>query len=210
MVIKNKAVFLDRDGVINNMVYYQDHGLIDSPFLVKQFSICPGVKEAIRLIHEMGMKAILVSNQPGIAKGFYSLKNLAMINKKMNRLLNGASSLDGMYYCLHHPEARIKKYKMACSCRKPKPGLLIKACRENNVDLKRSYMIGDGITDIEAGKEAGCKTILIGRPKCDLCSMLSSKGLKPDAIAGNLLEAVSKIKKWEGYDGDIHRHRRRK
>jgi len=204
MPMKDKAVFLDRDGVINRMVYYEEHGIIDSPFKPEQLYIFPEAKKAISMIHGMGMKAILVSNQPGMAKGFYSLKTFNVINKKMNSVLSGVSSLDAVYYCLHHPKAKIKKYKKTCSCRKPKPGLLFKASREKGVDLARSYMVGDGITDIEAGKRAGCKTILIGNPKCDICSLFSYRGFKPDAIAGGILEAVSKIKKWEGHNGNIH------
>lgn len=210
MGIKNKAIFLDRDGVINKMVYYRDHGIVDSPFSPKQFSLCPKVAEAIRLIHTMGIKAILVSNQPGIAKGFYGPAVFDTINRKMQSLLRGSSSLDGIYYCLHHPQAKVRKYKKACSCRKPRPGLLLRASREHGIDLRRSYMVGDGINDVEAGKKAGCKTVFIGKLKCDACSLVSKRRFKPDAIAKNLLEAVRKIKQWEESDGNIYRHGRRK
>lgn len=204
MTMKDRAVFLDRDGVINRMIYYEEHGIVDSPFESKQLILFPGVAKAIKLVHKMGMKAILVSNQPGIAKGFYSLKAFRAINNKLKSALSGPASLDGFYYCLHHPKAAVSKYKKVCGCRKPKPGLLFRASREKGVDLKHSYMIGDGITDIEAGKMAGCRTILIGKLKCDVCSIFSDKRLKPDAIAENLLDAVCKIKEWEGYNGDIH------
>lgn len=196
-MMKERAVFLDRDGVINRMVYYAEHGIVDSPFKAEQFFIFPEAAKAIRLIHKMGMQAILVSNQPGIAKGFYPLKNFTALNRKMRSILKGPASLDGIYYCLHHPQAKIKKYRRLCNCRKPRPGLLLSAAREKGIDLPRSYMIGDGVVDIEAGSKAGCRTILIGKPKCDMCRILADKGLEPDAIAENLWEAVCKIKKWE-------------
>lgn len=195
---RKSAVFLDRDGVINRLVYYDELGIIDSPFHPNQFILNPGVKKAIALIHKMGKKVILVSNQPGMAKGYYSKKTFDSLNKKMKSMLDAESSLDGIYYCLHHPRGVITRYRRVCSCRKPKAGLLLKASREKHIDLKSSYMIGDGITDIETGKKAGCKIILIGQGKCDMCKILLKKGLKPDAIAENLLEAVNKIKKWEG------------
>lgn len=201
---KHRAVFLDRDGVINRMVYYEEHGIVDSPFKAGQFTVFSGVARAIELIHRIGMKAVLVSNQPGIAKGFYSQKAFDAINNKMKSILKGPSSLDGIYYCLHHPRAAVGKYRKICSCRKPKPGLLLAASKEMQVDLPLSYMIGDGAVDIEAGKNAGCRTILIGKPKCDMCAILSEKGLSPEVISGSLLEAVHKIKEWEGYNGDIH------
>jgi len=195
---RNSAVFLDRDGVINRTVYYEELGIVDSPFHPDQFILNYGVKKAIALIHRMGKMAILVSNQPGVAKGYYSKKSFDSLNKKMKSILNYDSALDGIYYCLHHPQGVIKKYRKVCSCRKPKVGLFLKASREQDIDLRRSYMVGDGVLDIEAGKRAGCRTILIGQSKCDMCRILLNKGLKPDTIAENLLEAVNKIKKWEG------------
>lgn len=196
--MNNRAVFLDRDGVINSMVYYKDHGIVDSPFTCRQFKVLPGVKRAIKLIKGMGMKAIVVSNQPGMAKGHYSCVELQAIDKKMCATLKGSISLDGVYYCLHHPQAKFSKYRKNCSCRKPKPGLILKAAKEQGIDLSRSYMIGDGVSDIEAGSRAGCKTILLGRIKCDICSVMSARDIRPDAVANGLLDAVLKIKKWEG------------
>ena len=194
----SSAVFLDRDGVINRIVYYAELGIVDSPFTPGQFVLYPDVAEAIALIHQMGKKAILVSNQPGMAKGHYSKRSFEALNRKMESMLKGSSALDGVYYCLHHPDAVIEKYRKICDCRKPEAGLLWQASREQGINLASSYMVGDGISDIQAGNKAGCRTILVGGGKCDICRLLSEKGLRPSAVTKNLLEAVQKIKEWEG------------
>src|SRR5664279_4703208 len=121
-----KAVFLDRDGVINKMVYYPDHGIIDSPFTLEQFELLPDVPQAIKNFKDMGFKVILVSNQPGIAKGHMSRQTFEKIRQSMTQQFasNGAE-LDGEYYCFHHPEATNYELKLNCVCRKPEPGLLL-------------------------------------------------------------------------------------
>ena len=159
----NRAVFLDRDGVINELVYHQEQEVIDSPFTPGQFKLIPGVTEALKKLHDAGYLSILVSNQPGIAKGHMTTRNFELIRQRMNsELIGDGAELDGEYYCLHHPEAVIEKYRMQCDCRKPLPGLLFKAAMEKNIDLKEPWLIGDNLSDIKAGKGAGCKTILIG------------------------------------------------
>ena len=164
----NRAVFLDRDGVINELVYHQEQEVIDSPFTPGQFKLIPGVTEALKTLHDDGYLTILVSNQPGIAKGHMTEKNFELIRQKMNSELSGdGAELDGEYYCLHHPEAVVEKYRVQCDCRKPLPGLLFKAAREKDIDLKESWLIGDNLSDIQAGKAAGCRTILIGTMKCE-------------------------------------------
>jgi len=194
-----KAVFLDRDGTINEIIYYQDLGIIDSPFTVEQFKLLPGVGEAIRILNQSGFKVILVSNQPGIAKGHFSIDTFEKIREKMRTELTKQDAfLDAEYYCLHHPEAKIEEYKKNCECRKPKPGLLLKAAKELNIDLSNSWMVGDGLTDIEAGKRAGCKTILIGNMKCDLCRLMDEKNIRPDYIVKDIyIAAIDIIKKEE-------------
>ena len=97
--------------------------------------------------------------------------------------------IDLEYYCFHHPDAKIKKFKKICKCRKPKPGMLLSAAKEHNIDLFKSWMIGDGISDIQAGAATGCKTILIGRMKCELCKIMEYEKIKPDFIAPNLYKA---------------------
>lgn len=193
--IMNRGVFLDRDGAINELIYYPGHGVVDSPFTVEQFRLIPGVGEAINEFHELGFKVIVVSNQPGMAKGYLSQKTFDRIRKKMsNELAKEGASFDGEYYCFHHPEAKVERLKANCGCRKPKPGLLLQAAKDLNIDLPRSWMIGDGLTDVQAGKSAGCQTILLGRMKCELCHLMDEQDARPDFIAGNLFEAANLVK----------------
>jgi len=192
----NRAVFLDRDGVINRIVYHQDLGILDTPFAPSQFELLPEVTKSIKILNSLGLKTILISNQPGIAKGHFNYETFKAIGKKMIKSLNRDNAkLDGAYYCFHHPEGRLKKYRKKCNCRKPKAGLLLKAAKDFNLDLKNSYLIGDGITDIQAGKSVGCITFLLGNHKCDLCRFLNEKKIKPDFIVPNLYQATKIIKK---------------
>ncbi len=188
---RGRAVFLDRDGVINSLVYHREQGIIDSPFTVEQFVLITRVSEAIVRFHDMGYKVILVSNQPGIAKGQLTSKTFEKIREKMKEeLLEEGASLDGEYYCLHHPQAEIAQLRVNCECRKPKPGLLLQAAGDMDIDLSQSWMIGDGLTDVQAGKKAGCRTILLGRMKCELCHLMDIEDARPDAITSNLKEAA--------------------
>jgi D-glycero-D-manno-heptose 1,7-bisphosphate phosphatase len=196
--MKNKAVFLDRDGVINEVIYHKEMGIIDSPFTVEQFKLLPKVAEAINIFHDLGFRVIIVSNQPGMAKYHFSIDVFEKIREKMNtELKKDDAEVDAEYYCFHHPYATVKKYKKICNCRKPKPGMLQKAAEEHNIDLSKSWMIGDGIIDIAAGQTAGCKTILIGRMKCDLCKIMEDENVKPDYIKPNLYKASLIIKNKE-------------
>ncbi len=189
-----QAIFLDRDGVINELIYYPDQGTVDSPFATEQFRLLPGVAQAINKLHEMGFNVIVVSNQPGIAKGYLSEETFEKIRKKMKEELSKKGAfLDGEYYCFHHPEAKLERLKANCECRKPKPGLLFQAAKEMGIDLPQSWMVGDGLTDVKAGKSAGCRTILLGRMKCELCHFMNEEDAHPDAIVANLPEAVIKI-----------------
>ena len=156
---KQKAVFLDRDGTINKYVGF----LRD----INEFELIPGVAEAIRKINASGYLAIVVTNQPVIARGEVSVSELGLIHNKMETLLGAEGAyLDGIYYCPHHPhkgyEGEIPELKIECECRKPRPGMLMKAAQDFNIDLSSSWMIGDGENDVLAGKAAGCSTILIG------------------------------------------------
>ncbi len=188
---KPAAVFLDRDGVINDIIFHQEMGLLETPFTVEQFKMKKDVPKAVRKINQLGLKAMIASNQPGLARGNFSQETLAGINQKMAaELRNEGAFLDGLFYCTHD-----RKHK--CSCRKPKPGLLREAAQKHGLDLKSSYMIGDSITDVEAGLKAGCKTILLAHLKCDLCHLMGKRGIKPHYMAKNLLAAVKLIQKLE-------------
>jgi D-glycero-D-manno-heptose 1,7-bisphosphate phosphatase len=193
--IMYRGVFLDRDGVINELIYYPEHGVVDSPFTAEQFQLLPGVCEAINKFHELGFKVIIVSNQPGMAKGYLSQETFDKIKEKMNdELAREGASCDGEYYCFHHPEAKVERLKANCGCRKPKPGLLLQAAKDLDIDLPQSWMIGDGLTDVQAGKSAGCQTILLGKMKCELCHLMDEQDARPDFVAANLLEAANLVK----------------
>ncbi len=156
---KQKAIFLDRDGTINKYVgFLRD---IDS------FELLNGVSEAIRKINALGYLAIVVTNQPVIARGEVTYNQLQEIHNKMETLLGAEGAyLDAIYYCPHHPhkgyDGEIPELKIECECRKPKPGMILKAARDFNIDLALSWMVGDGENDIKAGQAAGCRTALIG------------------------------------------------
>ena len=196
--MNNKAIFLDRDGVINEVIYHKEMGIIDSPSSVEQFKLLPNVGKAINKFHELGFKIIVVSNQPGLAKDHFDLNIFEKIKEKMKvDLAKDGAKVEAEYYCLHHPEAKIDKYHIICECRKPKPGMILQASKEHNIDLFKSWMIGDGINDIQAGQKAGCKTIFIGRFKCDQCKIMEDKNVKPDFIAPNLYKAALIIEKEE-------------
>lgn len=193
---KARAIFLDRDGVLNRIIHHRDIGVIDTPFTVTQFRLMPGASETVRRINRLGLKAIVVSNQPGVAKGYFSRRTLRAMTEKMVRALaRGGACLDGVYYCLHHPCAVVRAYRARCTCRKPLPGLLRKAACELGIDLASSFMVGDSISDIQAGKAAGCTTIFIGDWKCDICRYMRAKKVEPDYIARDILDAVRIVEK---------------
>ena len=196
-----RAVFIDRDGVINRMFYDAEFGLVDSPANPDQFSLLPGVGEAIAEINRLGLLALVVSNQPGIAKGKFTPELLEAIEEKMRREVEaGGGRLDAVYDCLHHPEAALAQYRAICDCRKPKPGLILAASKEWGIDLRRSYMLGDGVTDVLAGRAAGTITVFVNSRKCYNCDSLVEHDVWPDYLVGNLTEAASLIKALETGD----------
>ena len=151
----NKAIFLDRDGVLIEDV----HLLTNSA----QIHILDGVPSALQSLKKAGYWLIVVSNQPVVARGLLSEQDLLALQEEISRLLvaAGAPQLDALYYCPHHPNATLVEYRLNCECRKPKPGLLIQAAKEHQIDLENSFMIGDRITDNIAGGRAGCRTVLV-------------------------------------------------
>ena len=156
---KQKAIFLDRDGTINKYVGFLRN--------IEQFELLSGVSEAIRKINQSGYLAVVVTNQPVIARGEVTYTELQEIHNKMETILGkDGAYLDGIYFCPHHPDkgfkGEVKELKINCNCRKPNPGLLLQAASDFNINLEQSWMIGDRKNDIQAGKNAGCKTVLIG------------------------------------------------
>ena len=155
---KQKAVFLDRDGTINKYVGFLRN--------INDLELIDGVAEAIKKINASGYLAIVVTNQPVIARGEVTFQELEEIHNKMETELGlQGAYLDAIYYCPHHPhkgyKGEVPELKIECDCSKPKPGMLLKAADDYNIDLSQSYMIGDGENDIKAGLAVGCKTILV-------------------------------------------------
>lgn len=171
---KQKAIFLDRDGTINKYV-----GFLRNE---NEFELLPGVAKAIERINKSGYLAVLVTNQPVIARGEVTYEKMEIIHNKMETLLGKEGAyLDAIYFCPHHPDkgykGEILELKIDCNCRKPKPGMLLKAAEELNIDLYNSYMIGDSENDIKAGKAAGCKTVLVNSDKRDYGQDVYAKDL---------------------------------
>ena len=168
---KQKAVFLDRDGTINKYVGFLRN--------IDEFELVDGVADAIKKINTSGYLAIVVTNQPVIARSEVSFEELEEIHNKMETLLGKEGAyLDAIYFCPHHPhkgyEGERPELKFDCDCRKPKPGMLLNAARDFNIDLSQSWMIGDGENDIKVGQNAGCQTALIGSESCGQTVMVSS------------------------------------
>ena len=192
--MSNTAIFLDRDGTL-----IHDPGYLNHP---DQVQVIDGVAEALKEFQLLGYKRVVVSNQSGVARGVVSIEMLERIHDRLRELLavKGAS-VDAIYYCPHHPDGTIPEYRKDSDWRKPKPGMLLAAAQEMDIDLSRSWMIGDNERDVEAGRSAGCKTILIGstasgnvvasetRPSAD------SEKSKPDYVAVNIKEAVNIVKR---------------
>jgi D,D-heptose 1,7-bisphosphate phosphatase len=156
--LPQKAVFLDRDGTIN-----KSNGFINNP---DQFELLDGVAEAIRGINQSGFLAIVITNQPVIARGEASLEDLQLIHNKMEAELGKHGAfIDDIFFCPHHPDKGFPgekiEFKIECECRKPKPGLILQAAGKYNIDLTRSFMVGDSMADVQAGNLAGCKSVLL-------------------------------------------------
>ena len=184
---KQKAVFLDRDGTINEYV-----GFLRS---IDQFRLLPGVSEAIAKINASPYLTIVATNQPVIARGEVTFSELEEIHKKMETELGkGGAYLDDIFFCPHHPhkgyEGEVEELKFDCECRKPKIGMLLQAAEKYNIDLASSWYIGDTTMDIQTGKNAGMKTILVQTGEAGKDGKYNAE---PDFIAGNLMEAAMHI-----------------
>jgi len=184
--MSNRAIFFDRDDTL-----IEDPGFINNPDQVK---LLDGVTEALIELKAMDYKLIVVSNQSGVARGIITEKVLGQIHKRLKQLLaEKGAYLDQIYYCPYHPEAVVPKYRKESNDRKPNPGMLLTAANEMDIDLSRSWVIGDSSRDVEAGLRAGCKTILINNPLYKKKYELGKPN--PDYKAVNIKEAVNIIKK---------------
>jgi D-glycero-D-manno-heptose 1,7-bisphosphate phosphatase len=150
----NKAIFIDKDGTLIRNIPYN----VNPEYVVLE----GGVREALRKFKQHHYLLIVISNQSGIAKGFFNERDLEPVKQKIQRLFHSENiQIDEFYFCPHHPDGVITEYATACPCRKPEPGMILEAAVDFNIDLTSSWMIGDILHDIEAGNRAGCKTILI-------------------------------------------------
>jgi len=183
--MKNKAVFLDRDGTLN-----EDPGYIGDP---NKLVLFPDVGESLALLkNKYNFKLIVVSNQSGVARGLISEEEVIAVNSELNKKLAPYDvSIDEFYYCIHHPEFSEKK---ECDCRKPSPKMILDSAKDLNIDLSQSYLIGDTISDIDAGKNAGIKAILVKTGKgMESISVLQKENKFPTFVAENLMEACQFI-----------------
>lgn len=193
----NKAFFLDRDGIIIEMIYNISHGNIHTALNSSQIKFVHGIFKLLNKTKNLNYKNIIISNQPDIGLKKISINNFKKNRQKINQILQKKGiQLEAEYYCFHHPFAKIAKYRQVCDCRKPAPGLLFQAAKDNNIDLKNSFFIGDGITDVLAGGSAGCKTILLANiSESESLRILEKKlkGKKPDYLVKNLEEVIKII-----------------
>jgi D-glycero-D-manno-heptose 1,7-bisphosphate phosphatase len=188
-----RAVFLDRDGTLNAFHRHPERGTLDSPMGPEELALLPGTAGAVRAINELGLLAVVVSNQPVVAKGKTTLVRVEATTAHMRaQLALAGARLDAVYYCLHHPEAVDPIYRRRCRCRKPEAGMLLQAAVDLGVDLAGSYMVGDSPTDALAGREAGCSTIWL-RPG-DLNGGASRPDKAVDHVVASLVEAVERIR----------------
>ena len=187
-----RAAFLDRDGVLVEILRDAELGVLYTAFHPDQLRPTPGAADQVRRLRALGYDCIVVTNQPGPAKGHFPLAQLDRMNARMHQLF----SLDAIYSCPHHPEGGPggdPALVMKCDCRKPAPGMLLRAARERGIDLSRSVMIGDSLDDVRSGRAAGARTILLNGGRCELCPNRGAAQVAPDATVASLTEAVDVI-----------------
>jgi D-glycero-D-manno-heptose 1,7-bisphosphate phosphatase len=187
------AVFFDRDGVL-----IEDVHLLTRP---EQLVLLPGVPEALQRLAAAGFTLFVVSNQPVVARGLATEAEVESVHTELQRriMAAGGPPVTQYYFCPHHPNATLPQYRVACDCRKPRPGMLLQAAREHALDLQASYMVGDRITDIIAGARAGCRTALVQTGEHEAAPIESPDGIdasvQPDYVCANLAGAAEWIAK---------------
>jgi D-glycero-D-manno-heptose 1,7-bisphosphate phosphatase len=176
-----RAVFFDKDGTL----------IEDVPYNVNpdRIRLMPGAAEGLYLLHVAGYKLVVVSNQSGVARGLFSEDSLGPVEERLRALLGEMEvPLEGFYYCPHHPEGSVWKYAVECECRKPAPGMIVRAAHEHGIDTARSWFVGDILDDVEAGKRAGCRTILVDNGH--ETEWVLSRERMPDHVVSDLAEAA--------------------
>jgi D-glycero-D-manno-heptose 1,7-bisphosphate phosphatase len=185
------AIFLDRDGTI-----IEEIGFLDSP---EKINIIPGTLRALKIFQNLNYKLIIVSNQSGVARGFFDETTAQIVNEKiLDMFSKNGIKIDGIYYCPHHPDYGSPKYKINCNCRKPKPGMIYQAVEEHKLDILQSIMIGDKLSDVLTGKNLGMESILVltgfgKNQRLKLESVGSSH--QPDYVANDIYQAALLINK---------------
>ena len=180
----DRAVFLDKDGtLIVDIPYNVDPALIE---------LNPGAAEGLTRLHEAGYRLVVITNQSGVARGRFAVEALDPVEDRLSALLAGLGvPLAGFYFCPHHPEGSVSEYAIPCDCRKPKPGMLIRAAEDLGIDLPRSWFVGDILNDVEAGHRAGCRSVLLDVG--NETEWVAGPDRTPDFTASNLLEAATAI-----------------
>jgi D-glycero-D-manno-heptose 1,7-bisphosphate phosphatase len=184
----NRAVFIDRDGTISEEVGYINH--------VSRFRLFPYSAAALKQLHDNGYLSIVITNQAGVARGYFSEEMVQAIHQQMTKDLESSGArVDAIYYCAHHPTVGEPPYQLDCDCRKPKPGLLLRAARDYDIDLANSWMVGDRYSDIELAANAGVKSALVlsGYGRGEWEHQRDNWTIQPDLVAEDLLAAVNQI-----------------
>ena len=179
------AVFLDRDGTINEQMGYINH--------ISRFHLLPQAAEAIKLFNDHGLPVVVVTNQSGLARGYFPEELLNQVHEKMERqLAEQGARVDRIYICSHHPEAKEEKFRINCDCRKPKTGLFTRAAKDMNIDLSRSYVVGDRWSDLKSAAAVNAKSILVltGYGRGDRQYIGPAQQVQPDYVADDLLAAA--------------------
>ena len=185
---KRRAVFIDRDGTISEEVGYVNHP--------SRYRVFPYAAEAVRLLNEAGWLAILITNQAGVARGYFAEEMIGRVHDVLSEeLRRGGARLDAIYYCPHHPSVGEPPYRQACDCRKPRPGLIRRAAREHDIDASASWMVGDRYGDVEFAHAAGVRSafVLSGYGLGEWEHQRQAWKLQPEVVADDLLDAVRKI-----------------
>ena len=187
---KRRAVFIDRDGTISEEVGYVNHP--------SRYRVFPYAAAAVKLLNDAGWLAVLVTNQAGVARGYFAEEMIGAVHDRLaQELERGGARLDAVYYCPHHPSVGEPPYRLDCDCRKPRPGLIRRAAAELGLDLARSWMVGDRYGDLELARNAGLRAALVltGYGRGELEHQSQGWPARPDLVAENLLEAVREIVK---------------
>lgn len=183
-----RAVFIDRDGTISEEVGYINHP--------SRFRVFPYASTAIKLLNDQEWLAIVITNQAGVARGYFPEAMIETVHERLKQDLHDTGArIDGIYYCAHHPSVGELPYRQDCECRKPKPGLIKQAAKDFDIDLEPSWMIGDRYSDIELARNAGVHSALVlsGYGRGEWENQRASWKYQPDLVAENLLEAVTSI-----------------